>query len=366
MTGKKVLLYWIISIFLPSISAFIHSFGPSLITRATQIKLFSKQHAAEEVQVIGVVAPLSYSGPYACLRLDFHHLKQNKNAQCSGVSLEFLLDTAANINVIRKNTARSLRLPTVISKELFSTTKSAGAGGSFEAGDIVMLGDCHLSNMPKHHNAVFLRNLTAAAIDVGLAGALCDGLFGTSFFRCFSAVEFDWYGTDGDPPTLIFYYNDIPEYAKENAFRVLLEIDPSFDIPMMTVAINGINVTAIVDTGSCISIVSPETAENIGLQKSESNNGKHTRSVKVAGIDKGRVDLEKAAGASIEIGTAIFDHVDTLFIGRLPGIELASKVSTKAPQALIGLDVLKQMYRLIVRLSESEMWFEEMPKQKSI
>lgn len=338
--------------------AFIHS-GHSSSKRATNL-LFSTQQDEEDIQVIGVVAPLHYSGPYACLGLDFHHLKQNENAQLTGTSINFVLDTGANINAIRKDLAQSLELPTVISKESFSAIKSAGVGGSFEAGNVVMLGDCHLSNMP--NDVLFMRNMTAAAVDIGLAGAVGGGLLGTSFFDCFSAVEFDWYGTDGDPPTLIFYYKDLPEYAKENAFCVKLKSESFFNVPMMAVAINGVDVTAIIDTGSCISIVSPEIAKDLGLEKLERNDG-HLNSVKVAGVDRGRVDLAKAGNASITIANATLADVDTLFVGQLPGLALAGGFGDKVPQALIGLDVLKRMYRMIVRLSEKEIWFEEIQTQ---
>jgi len=316
------------------------------------------QHGAtdDKLELVGVVAPLTYSGPYACLGLEFHHLKQNDSVQPGGAAINFVMDTGANINAIQKDLARSLKLPVVLCKESFSTIESAGVGGSFEAGDIVMLGDCHLSNMPKEHDLLFIKNLTAASIDIGLAGVIAEGLLGTTFFACFSAVAFGWYGTDGDPPTFIFYYKDLPEYAKKNAFCVPLENDSFFNVPIVNVSINGIEVRALVDTGSCISIVSPQIAESAGLERLH-------KSVKVAGIDKGTFDLSEAGNATVTIFNVTFLDVDTLFIGELPGItaSFAEKAIAEMPQALVGLDILKKMYRLILRLDAKELWFEEMP-----
>jgi predicted aspartyl protease len=303
--------------------------------------------ADDEVQLIGVVAPLTYSGPYACLGLDFHHLNQ---------SIDFILDTGANINAIQRDIAQSFDLETVLSKESLSIESSAGVGGPFQAGDIVLLGDCHLARMPKEQsNVVFMTNLTAAALDIGLASAVGRGLLGTSFFECFPAgVEFDWYGTDGDPPTVIFYYGrHLPDCAKKDAFCVPLDCDSFFGIPVINIGINGVYVSAIVDTGSCISIVSPETARSVGLERLKVN-------AEVMGIDKEMVTLVKAANATVTIGNASFADVNTMFIGELPGMSLAGGVGTRVPQALLGLDVLKRMYRLILRLSENELWFEDM------
>jgi predicted aspartyl protease len=257
-----------------------------------------------------------------------------------------MMDTGANINAIQKDLAQSLKLPVVLCKESFSTIESAGVGGSFEAGDIVMLGDCHLSNMPKEHDLLFIKNLTAASIDIGLAGVIAEGLLGTTFFECFSAVEFDWYGTDGDPPTFIFYYKDLPEYAKKNAFCVPLENDSFFNVPIVNVSINGIEVRALVDTGSCISIVSPQIAESAGLERLHKS-----------------VNVAEAGNATVTIFNVTFLDVDTLFIGELPGItaSFAEKAIAEMPQALVGLDILKKMYRLILRLDAKELWFEEMP-----
>ncbi|KAL3782981.1 hypothetical protein HJC23_003137 [Cyclotella cryptica] len=334
-----------------------------------QFLLMSTQPDAEndETAVIGVVAPLTYSGPYPCLGLDFHHLNSNAsksegNSKQHAVSINFVLDTGANVNVIKRDLAQSLGLQTFIRKESLSALGSAGIGGSYETGDIVMMGDCHLSGMPaEQSNLIFMRNLTAASLDIGLASTVADGLLGTAFFNCFPAgVEFDWYGTDGDPPTMIFYYGmHLPNHAKKNAFRVPIEDDSFFGVPIIKICVNGVELTAIVDTGSCSTILSSEAAELVGLNNVVFDNADY--SLKAMGIDKRTVDLVKGSSANLTIGNVSFADVKTLFWGDLPGITLAGTFGAKAPQAVVGLDVLKRMYRMILRLSEQELWFEEMP-----
>ena len=101
----------------------------------------------------------------------------------------------------------TLELPVVVRKEDLDILGSAGAGGSFQAGDIVLLGDCKLGGVPPdQQNVKFMKNLTAAALDLGIANAVADGLLGVSFFQSFpEGVEFDWHGTDGDEPTVQFW-----------------------------------------------------------------------------------------------------------------------------------------------------------------
>ncbi len=314
----------------------------------------TSQHSEEAPRVIGVVAPLKYVGPYACLQLDFPHL--------SGSSLTFLLDTGANVNAISKDVANKLNLPVVMKKEDLSIIAS-GAGGSFQPGDFVMLGDCHLGGMPENHpNITFMTNLTAAAIDLGVANIFSNGLLGSSFFQSFLAgVEFDFHGTDGDPPTIIFWYGQsIPEAAKNNSLCVPLE-ESWCGVPTISVNVNGINMQAIIDTGSPITILSPNAAREAGVQTGTSKGLPIPFNAR--GIDNAIVNLSPSLnGASISIGNISLGDLDTLCVGDLPGLSLASTLSnTEGPSVLLGLDSLRRMYRMILRLPFKEVWFEKMP-----
>ncbi|KAL7472429.1 hypothetical protein ACHAXS_012791 [Conticribra weissflogii] len=350
----------------------VHNNNVIFLSHRGKVHLASSQYN-DQSKLVGVVAPLTYSGPYVCLGLIFPNLKSTKNCkqECgnqNGVAMKFVLDTGANINTVCKDVAEDLKLPTIMSKDDLSVLGSAGAGGSFETGDIVMLGDCQLDGMPKDQaKLIFMKNLTAASLKLGI-GSVGHGLLGTSFFECFPAgVEFDWYGTDGDPPTLIFYYgSNLPDDAKKNARRVSLENDSFFGVPTVSVNINGVQLRAIIDTGSPISIVTPEAAKDAGLERIadsyESSCGRgivRETPVKIKGVDHDVLDLAMANKATVSIGDLSLGTVKTMLIGELPGLSLASSFGvSKGPQVVLGLDILKQTYRVIFRLSAREIWIE--------
>lgn len=96
----------------------------------------SPSQPSDGISVVGVVAPLKYKGPYACLELNFPNITTD--------TLTFVLDTGASVSSIRRDLAETLNLPVVLRKEDLKLKGSVGGGGSFEAGDIVMLGNCTL------------------------------------------------------------------------------------------------------------------------------------------------------------------------------------------------------------------------------
>jgi hypothetical protein len=340
------------------VSAFLTQTGASAsinIARPTRW-LSSKIHdeAESALSVIGVVAPLRYVGPYACLGLNFPNIRRNP-----GVEINFVLDTAANVNTISSEIANELDLPILVKGDDLSLLGSAGAGGTFKAaGDIVWLGDSRLSGMPENQsNNTFMTNMTAAAMSLGIANSVGGGMLGSQFFNCFKGgVEFDWYGTDGDPPTLIFYHC-LPDYAKENASCVSIKTDEFFGLPTVSVKINGKELRAIIDTGSPITIVSPSVASDIGISKEDGM-------IKIKGVDDGAaMGLSKSLDeVSLSIGDAKL-NLPSIFIRELPGLAMASKllgVDSHQPQVLLGLDTLRRTYRMILRMSEGELWLEEL------
>jgi hypothetical protein len=321
----------------------------------------SSQDSNAAASIIGVVAPLVYIGPYPCLGLKFPHLNPEHN------SIHFVMDTGANVNSISKDLAHKLDVSIVKKKEDLPLLGSTGAGGSLPAGDFVMLGDCQLSGMPKdQENLTFMTNLTAAAMNLGIVEQIGGGILGTCFFYSFPAgVEFDWYGTDGDPPTFIFYYGTcLPEEAKKNAKCVSLEKDSFFGIPTIIVSINGVEFRAIIDTGSPITIISPSAAKEAKIER-RSSDGETV--LKIKGIDDGIMGLSQAQdNVSIQIGNDVtLQNMTTIFVGELPGLSSAGAFSSSPyPQLLLGLDALRHTYRTIFRLAENEIWFEPLPVDK--
>lgn len=325
----------------------------------------SSQESNDALSIIGVVAPMVYIGFYPCLGLKFPHLNPKHN------SIHFVVDTGANVNSISKDLAKKLDLSIVRKKEDIPLLGSAGAGGSLPAGDFVMLGDCQLSGMPKtQENVTFMTNLTAAAMDLGIAEQISGGLLGTMFLYSFPAgVEFDWYGTDGDPPTFIFYYGtSLPEDAKKNAKCIPLEKDSFFGIPTILVNINGVDLRAIIDTGSPITIISPSAAKKANIDRRPSADDAGETIIKIKGIDNGILGLSQAQdNVSIHIGNDItLANMTTVFVGDLPGLSSAGRFSSSPyPELLLGLDALRHTYRTIFRLTEHEIWFEPLPNVKN-
>jgi hypothetical protein len=204
------------------------------------------------------VATLKYVGPYPCLELKFpdlpnhHHHPTNKKKNDDGgdddddsdVVLTFVLDTGANVNSIDAKLVRDwnldLALPSSTRRNNSATSFSgapliglAGASApsssssssnthptttnnnnnnnnnnnSMMGGYFYSLGTrCQLVGLPpEQQEFIFLRNLSAVSLTK--ASPVGHGILGQMFFRSFPAgVEFDWSGTDGDPPTLIFHF----------------------------------------------------------------------------------------------------------------------------------------------------------------
>ena len=315
---------------------------------------FCLSSSSNEERVIGVVAPLKYVGRYACLELNFPHLTSK--------TLNFVLDTGASITSISSKVAAQLQLPIIRKKEDLELLGTAGAAGSFEAGDIVLLGNCTLGGMPADYNQKFMCNMTAASIDLGIATKVCVGLLGVPFFSSFGAVEFDWWGTDGDPPTIQFYYSKVlPDFALKN--KIPLE-ESFFGIPQITININGHYLRAVIDTGSPITIMSIEAAEIIGMDdQSLSRDEQKETSIEIKGIGDDSVNLLQTT-CDFSIGTIKLENL-LVCVGDLPGIAMASEMSSvPCPQVLLGQDVLRRTtYRMILSLQTNEVWFEQMPEK---
>eukprot|EP00978_Attheya_sp_CCMP212_P002796 scaffold5733_cov54-Attheya_sp.AAC.2 len=351
------------------------------------------------VVVVGVVAPMKYIGPYPCLALRFPSLQK---------SLVFVVDTGANVNSVDTQIVRDLKLPVVLKAvdppnntngEGSGVTMkvAAGAGGFLSAaGDIVLLGDCCLEGLPPDQkDMIFFSNLTAAAISSRpVLHGIVDGLLGDyMFLDAFPAgVEFDWHGTDGDPPTFIFYAgHDLPDVARPGLSTppIPLERLPQSDLFSISIQINdpnnngttttNTNLTAILDTGSPVTILRPSAAKKAGihtvpvtvehpildqarpLQKQKQQTiGDDI--LTVGGIDGRPLQLCRSVSpVSVRVGHQ--DHPSSgvslgqgyVYVGELPMFGILGDQA----QVILGLDFLKQAHRMILRSSQNELWFQE-------
>merc|ERR1719453_1109132 len=137
------------------------------------------------------VAPLRWAGPYPALALRFPELATaaQKERGERGVTLDFVVDTAASVNTISAPVASELAL-----RRVGAAPDGVGAGGALAGGDIFALGECELGDKPAAERFTFMTGLTAAALQV--ASPANAGILGVAFLNCFpGGVEFRW----GDP-----------------------------------------------------------------------------------------------------------------------------------------------------------------------
>lgn len=144
------------------------------------------QEQSSQQGTMAVRAPLKYVGPYPCLALRFPNLAtaRQRQSNATGVSLDFVLDTAANTNTIQKQVATELNLDVVgqalpgVSAAGVLATAAQGGGA-----DTYMLGDAQLDGIvydEEEKPFTFMSKLTASALPVAnpaAAGLLIFGLF---------------------------------------------------------------------------------------------------------------------------------------------------------------------------------------------
>lgn len=322
--------------------------------------------------IAGVVAPLDYKGPYPCLGLKFPHLDD--------AVLDFIVDTGANVNSINADLATQFQLTRLegIPKPL----ATAGMGGSFAPGDMVVVGDCSLAGLPpEQSHMIFLRNLTAAALPHG-SPLNTAGLLGTSFVSSLAGVEFDWYGTDGDPPTFIFYFGkEVPDGATKGMVRV--PVQEFFQLLTVTIQINGVDLPALLDTGSPITALSEEAAKRAGVSVVEDTDETERNSkvgveqsigdnvLHVGGVD-GRPMKVIRSQSPVQIKAGNFSLGEgPVYVGNVPALSFLTSVASgsdkEAPVAILGLDSLRKAYRVILSTGTScEMWLDELDDSKPI
>jgi hypothetical protein len=367
-----------------------------------------QQQQDEAPRFVGVVAPLKYIGPYPCLSLNFPKLlgttritgttltspNDNHHHHDHGaLPLDFLLDTGANINTVNAQFANKYALDRVESRDdelaVGKCAAAAGVGGTIEAGEIYMLGDCELVGLPQPFT--FLRNLTAASFP--LASPTGSGLLGQPFFQSFPAgVEFDWHGTNGDPPTIIFYAgHELRDEAQANTTMIRVPLDrlPLTHLLFLNVTINGVTLPALLDTGSPVTVLNRHAARDAGietaipqnsspvdlqeqLQRQEAQSHHHHHGVAigdkvilVGGFDSRPLCLlrSQSSNVPIQVGSSMSLGQGPVYVGDFPGLRYVTGVEGKGPAVVLGLDFLQQTHRMILRATVNEVWFEELPGQ---
>lgn len=215
-----------------------------------------------------VRSPLRFLGPYPSMPLRFPGLAtaSQKSRNITGISLDFVLDTAANTNTINAQVASELEL-----EKVGEAPEGVGAAGGLMGGDTFFLGDAAL-DIPRDSddideaddNFIFMQGLTASALPVASPAAA--GLLSLSFFYCFEGgVEFVWGGGDQMTlPSVTFYGSDTHLNVNGMA-RVPFESLPVSLLPSVTISINGFEFPALFDTGSPITVLNSKAAEAAGI-----------------------------------------------------------------------------------------------------
>ena len=347
--------------------------------------------------VVGVVAPLVYKGPYPCLGLRFPHLHA-KDALVAdkGVELDFLVDTGANVNSITAALVETYRLPK-LAVDVPKPLATAGMGGALDPGDYYVLGDCGLAGLPSgQRDAIFMTNTTAAVLPRGPMDT--DGLLGSSFVASFAGVEFDWYGTDGDPPTFCFYFGtQLPQGpGSVTQDMVQVPLQSFFQLSTVEITVNGVVLKAMIDTGSPITVMSEEAAQRVGISTvsggvirgptgEKPHKELHHQKVGDPILHMGGVDgrpisvLRSSADVHIDVGGASLGD-GPVYAGNIPALSFFQSIPTElmkmsdnnpddAPVAILGLDWLKRAYRIIMSTRNANggaLWIEELDETKKI
>ena len=315
--------------------------------------------------MIGVVAPLNVYGPYPCLELRFPKLEDVP-------VWNFAVDTGASLNTIQNKFKEKYEFHQI--EGLPRTTMAAGMGGEFSPGDLVILGDAALAGLPvEQRDVVFIRNLMAIASP---RASPTDGILGSSFCSMFlGGVEFDWYGTDANPPTFCFYFSHDTTSLSYTKGMTRIPMRHVFGLYTVTIAVNGNEIIALLDTGSSITILNEKTAQKLGIRISDTKSVENPMTLKiqdlphlqVGGIDGRPMEVARSLSkVSVDIGGISLGQ-GNLYVATIPVFSIMENVAkdnkVTAPSAILGLDFLKRTHRMIVIGKDPcELWVEELTK----
>ena len=345
-----------------------------------------------------VRAPLKFMGPhctYPAVGLKFPNLatKAQRAKNVTGISLDFLMDTAANTNTINGQVAKELELE-VVGQSL----PGMGAGGALASGTTFLVGDCELEGLPKEDQFTFMQNLTASALPVASPAAA--GLLSLPFFYAFEGgVEFQWgnskkadeEGEEVLPPSVTFYGEGESDAILQEMTKVTVRDLPVTRLPAVDIVINGVTIPALLDTGSPITVINAQAAEQAGVQtvdfpgkvpKKEGGNpfsnfanrfqeAKEMQQaaargdvLSIAGSTGERIDLLKSntlvqvdLQAANKDETVVFGETN-IFVGNLPGLAALDALGDDSPPAaVLGMDVLRMRPKMLLKARDNEVFF---------
>ena len=323
-------------------------------------------------------SPLRMLGPYPVLSLRFEDMEtpeqfkeQQKQTGETGVALDFVVDTAANVNTINAKLAADLGLAAVGFDE-----GGVSAAGELAGGTTYMLGTAQLNDLPKAARVDFLSNVTASALPVASPSGA--GLLGVGFLFAFpGGVEFCWgdaaaagSGEAAATPVLpsLTMYGDMA--GTEGLTDSLSEVPArqlESGLVCVTMRVNGVEIPSLLDTGSPITVLNAAAAEAAGIEMPKPEDtgmnpfAKAKAAVEAAAaIASGEVAMIGGANgpvmlrkipekAPIALGDAEIG-AGRPYVGEIPGLAALGGLGAGAgPAAVLGTDVLRQRKKLVLR-----------------
>jgi hypothetical protein len=428
----------------------------------------------DDEQMMSVRTPLKFIGSYPCMALRFPNLatESQREKNITGISLDFVLDTASNINTIQDQVAQQLQLENLIDSRALPGVSSSGP---IAGGDTFMLGDSQLEEVifpPSASSALkdtattdtvdddddgdekiiqkeprfeFMQKLTASALPVANPGSA--GLLGLAFFYCFEGgVEFRWgdspqqlqqqqqqqeeeepklvdgmviqqqgssLSSSSSQPSITFHGNENDEELQRTMSeltRVKIEPIPLTQLPTVRIKINNVEMVALLDTGSPVTVLNERAAKAAGIKTTKSslmtldddgNKNKNSWNpfasvvdkfkeaqatseaaskgdiLMIGGIDGQPTNLYRSINDGISISLVGDDNDDdvpfggdqdsstnnshsknTVYVGNIPGLAALNGIGVDSPPAVVlGLDILRKRPSMLLRARNNEVYF---------
>lgn len=343
-----------------------------------------------EEESTSVTSFLKFIGPYPCLPLRFPNLatSSQRERNVTGISLDFVIDTAANTNTINGQVAQELSL-----ESIGQALPGYGASGALPGAETYLLGDATL-DMPM--NDLFMTNLTASALPVSNPAAA--GLLGVAFLNCFQGgVKFEWGGgIDGREPFITFYgqEEDVKDQIRSKT-KVDIEVLDNILLPTVKLNVNGVSIPALIDTGSPVTVLNEAAAALVDLKtveldyekeekreegvfanlnpfKKATENFKKAQALSQAvqkgdvlllmGGDGKQIELKRSdKKASLELGNKECEKAEFpssyIYVGDLPGLKAMEGQVKDSPAAILGMDVIKRRQTMLYRGQQNAIYF---------
>lgn len=267
-----------------------------------------------------------------------------------------------------------------------SALPGLGAGGALSGGDTYQLGDCELDGLAPDEKFTFMTELTASALPV--ASPASAGLLSLPFFNCFSGgVEFDWGSIENERPPAITFYGDEDNLDLQDMDRVPIKSLPVTLLPSVTIRINGVDIPALFDTGSPITVLNAQAAKAVGAETVESPQPQEAKGLNpfsamaqnfkaaqaaakaaasgdvlaIAGSNGERVELLKSK-SKLNVGIVGDEQNKNLgeshvYVGDLPGLAALGGLGGESPPAaVLGMDILRLRPRVLYRGQTNEVY----------